>query len=621
MQPPIQLSKQKNFSDVYTQQFCVLRLMGITDIVSDYITAVILEYSQGIDKSKVSVSLKNLKLEIKDLELYKFAMMQHGLPIVINRGFIGSITVEFPAAIRIFDEFVNMMPENAEEITLIRNALLKLSVTWYDKIPQILDEILSQLDVGQYHTVNTYLKQIKEITSSPSCQLESTFSKQFGNLLSQVDELYDKFSPDSMFQMNRLKAWAYKFNNDITNEVTKTKYIELQTISQELCDKKHFKFAVPGTYKPGKELIKINYFVQLASVFNSKQAPKNIVIRGEDGNLYQYLLKGHEDIRLDERIMQFFHLVNSILKKESINKSYLIKTMVVMPISVFNGLIQWVSGTDTLKGIIETYRRLNNRKELEELDYLEKYAPLYRDSYDRIPNIQKMRIARLICSKIPDTDVANFFWLKAQDAENWLKITNTFTISTATNSIIGYIIGLGDRHPSNLLIDKLTGKVVHIDFGDCFEKAMTRKVIPETVPFRLTRMIVKAMGVVGVEGLFKTSFSEVFSILRDNWRNLILVLAIFVHEPLMEVPDSQSSILSPIPMQGTGQDGNRKIGIPRSESQTDEIRLKVKHKLTGHVFGRRSNPMTVEEQTDVLIKIATNEYNLSKLYSGWMPFW
>ena len=78
--------------------------MGITDIVSDYITAVILGYSQGIDKSKVSVSLKNLKLEIKDLELYKFAMMQHGLPIVIDRGFIGNIMVEFPAAIRIFED-------------------------------------------------------------------------------------------------------------------------------------------------------------------------------------------------------------------------------------------------------------------------------------------------------------------------------------------------------------------------------------------------------------------------------------------------------------------------------------------------------------------------------------
>lgn len=26
--------------------------------------------------------------------------------------------------------------------------------------------------------------------------------------------------------------------------------------------------------------------------------------------------------------------------------------------------------------------------------------------------------------------------------------------------------GLGDRHPSNLMIDKLSGRVLHIDFGE-----------------------------------------------------------------------------------------------------------------------------------------------------------
>lgn len=29
--------------------------------------------------------------------------------------------------------------------------------------------------------------------------------------------------------------------------------------------------------------------------------------------------------------------------------------------------------------------------------------------------------------------------------------------------------GLGDRHPSNLMLERSTGRVVHIDFGDCFE--------------------------------------------------------------------------------------------------------------------------------------------------------
>lgn len=36
-------------------------------------------------------------------------------------------------------------------------------------------------------------------------------------------------------------------------------------------------------------------------------------------------------------------------------------------------------------------------------------------------------------------------------------------------SMVGYILGLGDRHPSNLMLDRLSGKILHIDFGDCFE--------------------------------------------------------------------------------------------------------------------------------------------------------
>ena len=46
---------------------------------------------------------------------------------------------------------------------------------------------------------------------------------------------------------------------------------------------------------------------------------------------------------------------------------------------------------------------------------------------------------------------------------------------------VGYILGLGDRHPSNLMLDRYSGKLLHIDFGDCFEASMTREKVPEKV--------------------------------------------------------------------------------------------------------------------------------------------
>ena len=51
------------------------------------------------------------------------------------------------------------------------------------------------------------------------------------------------------------------------------------------------------------------------------------------------------------------------------------------------------------------------------------------------------------------------------------------------------------RHPSNLMLDRMSGKIIHIDFGDCFEVAMTREKFPEKIPFRLTRMLINAMEV------------------------------------------------------------------------------------------------------------------------------
>lgn len=100
-------------------------------------------------------------------------------------------------------------------------------------------------------------------------------------------------------------------------------------------------------------------------------------------------------------------------------------------------------------------------------------------------------------------DLHKVLWLKSRNSEVWLDRRTTYTRSTAVMSMVGYLLGLGDRHPSNLMLDRYSGKLLHIDFGDCFEASMNREKFPEKVPFRLTRMMERAMEVSGIEGNFR----------------------------------------------------------------------------------------------------------------------
>jgi Phosphatidylinositol 3- and 4-kinase len=76
-------------------------------------------------------------------------------------------------------------------------------------------------------------------------------------------------------------------------------------------------------------------------------------------------------------------------------------------------------------------------------------------------------------------------------------------------SMAGYILGLGDRHPSNLMLERVSGRVVHIDFGDCFEITKQRSKYPEIIPFRLTRMMTAAMGYTGIAGTYRVTCEKV----------------------------------------------------------------------------------------------------------------
>jgi PI-3-kinase-related kinase SMG-1 len=70
----------------------------------------------------------------------------------------------------------------------------------------------------------------------------------------------------------------------------------------------------------------------------------------------------------------------------------------------------------------------------------------------------------------------------------WWSSQQCFAASAAVGSMLGWLLGLGDRHLDNLLLDTERGELLHIDFSVCFDKGAGLGV-PEVVPFRLTQMM------------------------------------------------------------------------------------------------------------------------------------
>ena len=120
----------------------------------------------------------------------------------------------------------------------------------------------------------------------------------------------------------------------------------------------------------------------ILKVFNTKQHPRKISMIGSDNKEYVFLLKGHEDLRQDERAMQLFNLVNTILAndKSTSNKNLNIITYSVFPLSHNTGIIGWVPNCDTLHQLIKEHRAMNNIVQSIEHRKIYKLYPKFESS-------------------------------------------------------------------------------------------------------------------------------------------------------------------------------------------------------------------------------------------------
>lgn len=297
------------------------------------------------------------------------------------------------------------------------------------------------------------------------------------------------------------------------------------------------------------------------TIFCSLQAPRRIEIIGSDGKRYFFLCKPNDDLRKDGRFIDLCNLLNQSFEKTEENVK--IKLYKVIPFNHKTGVIEWINGLTSLKDLIYKF---GSKNEIYEI--INKYRVKQKIG---IKDFKEIKIKAVLHK-----------WLEENNnPKEWFYAREKFIQSYAVMNMIGWFMGLGDRHCENIMFD-MNYLTVHVDLNCLFDKAKSFK-FPEKVPFRLTHNILDAFGILKTEGCYRETMEHVLKLLIEKKNLIIANLLSFVYDPVFEWKKMNPSTI------------------------IDELKNKLEIK-------------DIQNRVDNLIKEATDENNLSEMYIGWMPF-
>ena len=566
-------------------------------------------------------------------------------------------------------------PQLFKECELIINELNRCALCLHEQWSEAIEEAAKLFFQSKdpKGSAKILIEQQKKMEILPETINEIHFYQNYKDNLNAAYKLCQDYLENGNY-ISFKEAWDIYHTcfRSMSINFSNFEILDLKGISPLLYQFRESEIEMPGIYQNGinnidNPIIKISSISRYLTVLNSKQHPRKIIMYGSDGKEYPFLLKGHEDIRQDERVMQLFGLVNALLSKDSNTrkKNLFIKRYSVIPLSHNTGIIGWVSNCDTLHQLIKDYRNKNKVRVNIEHFLMVKFNP----KFDSSLKLCKLEVFKHALNHTLGIDIYKVLWNKSQNAEDWLERRTNFSRSMAVMSIVGYILGLGDRHPSNIMLDRISGKIIHIDFGDCFEVAMKREKFPEKVPFRLTRMLIKALEIGGIEGAYRITCENVMRVVREHKDSLNVILAAFVHDPLIsfrlliplilkqarnknktemdsekdikeEEKENNEKMMEDI-INNSKKDENelekKRIGSDerqlyneleeKDDIESDELNQiakivleRISDKLNGTDFNKNEE-LKVKEQVNRLIEQATSHENLSQSYLGWCPFW
>lgn len=366
----------------------------------------------------------------------------------------------------------------------------------------------------------------------------------------------------------------------------------------------------------------------LLSVAGGVSAPKIATITASDGSRHKLLLKGgNDDLRQDAIMEQVFEQVSNLLKdhRATRQRNLGIRTYKVIPLTKNSGIIEFVQNTIPLNDYLLPAHGRYYPRDYKSSKARNDIANAQSKSLD-----QRLRAYQLVTSNFHP--VMRFFFMeKFLDPDEWFYKRLNYSRSTAAVSILGHVLGLGDRHGHNILLDEKTGEVVHIDLGVAFEAGRILPV-PEVVPFRLTRDLVDGMGLTGVEGVFRRCCNFTLEALRRDQEAIMTILDVLRYDPLYSwsvsplrlrkmqenneaAAGTSMSVATSISSAALGNDAAGVIAARREEAEPSEA-----DRALTVVAKKLGKALSVEATVNGLIRQATDERNLAVLYCGWAAY-
>ncbi|XP_035782012.1 DNA-dependent protein kinase catalytic subunit-like [Anopheles albimanus] len=436
---------------------------------------------------------------------------------------------------------------------------------------------------------------------------------------------------------------------------------------------------VPSATNHGVRIVKIVPEVQVFGA--TLRAPVLLTFRGSDGRAHRFLAKSGEDLRQDQRIQQLQQEITHRLRYDRCCREQRLelRSYQVIPIRRDYGLIGWLEDTVSIKDIAKQATPRYNPNDRGANYVVEEYGRFLlqisrlgtseepitssllksSDLYGRVAaygDPQRLRLKYIELKQTIRLDtLKRVLFDMAVSPEAFYRLRMNFGRSLATMNVTCWVLGIGDRHLSNIVLERATGKLAGVDFGLAFGAGTRDLPVPELVPFRLTPQFMGVMEPLRLSGILHKCHLYTLQCLRDARKLLRACLEVFIREPTLdwlEVAKQRTAVREA----GDGAAGTAGGRFQAWNPQTrvdfvmqklnganpkrllmDELRQGVVARQREHLVGYlaivqsaaeqvqaalKGNELTLptELQVAMLLELAIDEKLLGITYGGWYPW-